>query len=769
MDIWDWVLRLEDDLEEAGQEHASRIIEQVSTEILDLNIDKADALIPEAIALSRSLKNPWLEVFFRHWEMRNRIGNKAEGEAALADVVALFEFAHRDETITCPQTVCVTQDLSACYANIDGPGWAEERKAVCSETFERINPKWNCFHCLSCEYADALLDEDKPQAALDYLRAQTIKIVEVGEEVSEAIRTFEVQALLKLDKAEEALTIIEGCEAAIEGYDWPVNSQDRHILKAHTLAKLGRTEEAWQALPSWRDVIPRYYWSWIKAIDALTTNEPDKNDWALGSALQMALDHFVKVGAHRRVIEVAAVQIRLALARNSVWTAQRALAIANEELPKLKAPLGADQLLAELTQLINASAVTNSLPVPANELMSWLEAQAQKREGAKRNPEQELELLTQAVKELPDDESLVEITVSALQVCNATKQAEQLLWRYLERNHQHESATAYQLLSILLNNNQLTDIDRLAGLYRVSQPRIALWCKIQQAFAREELDTTKQLSLQMHELAPDLLGPLRMLVLVATRQQDFAEAQKWQQLIVEKNPEDPRNDLWDLLTYSSANQQWETARDVAKRLDIPLKSTEGVIKEDWGWVRIQVIEEGETIEYLAHCTGPVTAIIKEPAHPANIQRLDDWIVYDATQLAPVPEDEEGKKYFIPLYRLLKTLQTAQFGQSWFVDGVYPGEEIFNQFEKEVEAKGWRLWVRSNQSYRVTDQFDLDEAALAGVFFAIAAPSSVTPVEIDHFLSETTEGWPLPVQWLRLAEAAGSSIERHQEIISRYNL
>lgn len=112
MDIWDWVIRLENDLEEAGQEHASRIIEQVTTEILDLNIGKADALIPEAIALSRSLKNPWLEVFFRHWEMRNRIGNKSEGEAALADVVSLFEFAHRDETITCPQTVCVTQDLS---------------------------------------------------------------------------------------------------------------------------------------------------------------------------------------------------------------------------------------------------------------------------------------------------------------------------------------------------------------------------------------------------------------------------------------------------------------------------------------------------------------------------------------------------------------------------------------------------------------------------------------------------------------------------------
>ena len=259
MDIWDWVFRLEDDLEEAGHEHASRIIEQVSTEILELNIGKAEALLPEAIALSRSLNNPWLEVYFKHWEMRNRIGNKSEGDSVLGDVVELFEFAHRDETITCPQSICVTQDLSACYANIDGPGWAEERKAVCDETFARIDPTWSCFHCLSCEYADALIDEGNPQQAFDYLQQQKAKIIAVGEEVSEAIKTFEVQALLRLNQNEQALAILEECQAAVKGYDWPVNSQERHILKALTLAKLGKTSEAWDELPNFKSVAPRYY------------------------------------------------------------------------------------------------------------------------------------------------------------------------------------------------------------------------------------------------------------------------------------------------------------------------------------------------------------------------------------------------------------------------------------------------------------------------------------------------------------------------------
>ena len=50
--------------------------------------------------------------------MRNRLGNNGEGETALPEAVALFEFAHRDDTIACPQSVCVTQDLSACYATV---------------------------------------------------------------------------------------------------------------------------------------------------------------------------------------------------------------------------------------------------------------------------------------------------------------------------------------------------------------------------------------------------------------------------------------------------------------------------------------------------------------------------------------------------------------------------------------------------------------------------------------------------------------------------
>ncbi|REM95695.1 hypothetical protein DSI35_28675, partial [Mycobacterium tuberculosis] len=75
-------------------------------------------------------------------------------------------------TLDCPQSICVTQDLAACYGNIDGPGWVPERIEVCDETLGRIDPSWACFQCLSCEKADALLDDGRGQDALDYLQVQ---------------------------------------------------------------------------------------------------------------------------------------------------------------------------------------------------------------------------------------------------------------------------------------------------------------------------------------------------------------------------------------------------------------------------------------------------------------------------------------------------------------------------------------------------------------------------------------------------------------------
>ncbi|RBC78992.1 hypothetical protein BRM99_11240, partial [Xanthomonas oryzae pv. oryzae] len=183
MEIWNWVEKLQDDLGEAGQPQNAQLLTRLTDHICDLQIERAEALLPEARALAKTLANPWLEVFVGHWEMRNRVGNLCEGERALGDAVARFERAHRADAVECPQSVCVTQDLAACYANIDGPGWVEERIEVCDETLGRIDPSWSCYQCLSCEKADALLDDGHGDAALQYLEQQSQTIVAHGGEI----------------------------------------------------------------------------------------------------------------------------------------------------------------------------------------------------------------------------------------------------------------------------------------------------------------------------------------------------------------------------------------------------------------------------------------------------------------------------------------------------------------------------------------------------------------------------------------------------------
>ena len=151
MDIWNWVEKLQGDLRQAGQAQNAHLLNRLADEVSELQIDRVDALLPEARALGKALDNPWVDVYVGHWALRNRVGNRVEGESALGEAVALFERAHREDTLECPQSICVTQDLAACYGNIDGPGWVPERIEVCDETLGRIDPSWACFQCLSCE------------------------------------------------------------------------------------------------------------------------------------------------------------------------------------------------------------------------------------------------------------------------------------------------------------------------------------------------------------------------------------------------------------------------------------------------------------------------------------------------------------------------------------------------------------------------------------------------------------------------------------------
>ncbi|HBN9625768.1 TPA: hypothetical protein L3906_001404 [Pseudomonas aeruginosa] len=764
MDIWNWVEKLRADLREAGQVQSARLIDELTAYVCDLEVERAEALLPEVKALSRTLNNPWLEIFVRHWEMRNRVGNQLEGETALADAVSLFELANRDDTQACPQSVCVTQDLASCYANVDGPGWVEERIEVCDETLARIDPTWACFHCLSNEKAEALLDDGRGEDALAFLAEQEKKILAAGEEVFDSLLEMRVAILLNLGRAEQALALIGEMEEKVEGAEWNNISQPRRLYKAHGLALLGRDEEALEALLPFSEIAPRYRTIWLRAVYLLLQRTPERNTWDLGGRLQQMLEHYSQKGAHRVVIDVASQAIRLALQRGSVWSARRHLALAEQHAQQLQRDRGASQLLAGLREEIDAAPQQQELPVPAAELLDWLAAQGS--EDAPRNPEKEVQWLLQALAERPDDTALREVAASALQACSADDEAIDLLWEYVERHTDEEQQLAYYLLNALLARGEYDQVKRLGRLYADSVPLIALWSEVKLAEKLNDWPELERACQSVLEISPGSLGAHSLLGKALMEQDRFAEAALAYQRLAGKL-EEPQSVQWDQMTAASAARDWTMLREVAAGMGMEFAAGDGPIEEDWGWVIVRYIEDGEALDYYARRTGPVTARVLENAPGNRSQRVGDWVVFDAGLIYPAPEDEEERKRFVPTYAVVHVLESGGYSPSWLVDGVYPGDEAFDAFRETLDARGWKVWVHSNRDYQVTDASSGEE--LRAIYFTVATPAQQAPRDLHQALQEATGQWPHRMCWLRLAEAAEVDTQPHLDAIERYGL
>ncbi len=767
MDMWKWVETLQENLAEAGQVHSAELIDRLSSEICDLNIAQSEALLPEALALAQTLQNPWLEVYVGHWEMRHRLGNKSEGETALPAVIKLFERAHRKDTENCPQSICVTQDLSACYANIDGPGYAAERIEVCDETLARITPAWTCFCCLSDERVEALIDTGRAEEALAFIEQQEAKLEAIGKSKT-LISRSRLVILQALNRHEEALEIIaaEEAEEKENGYSWANQTMRRNFRKAKSLFALDRFSEAEEILPALADVIQGDTWSYLQAAQAFLAKNTDANNWNLGRRLQSALTHYSKHGAHRIVVNMGAICARLALLRGAKFSAERALKLAQLHLPKLRADCGAKAQLSALQAEIMAAPTQNASPifatVSADKLLEFLNAEAEKNED--RNPETEVECLLKALDELPNDNALREQASSALEACGAFDEAAQLLWDYLEKHTEKEEKLSYVLMGLLLSQADFKGLTRLADLYQKNVPITAHWVLANAAKAQNNWTEVERQCNKLLALFPDLLRAKGLLAHSLMQQQRFLEAAHVSFAIYEADPEQDLA-LWEATTAASAACDWALVRKYAAIFDMELESTEGEINEDWGWIIIRVFEDGETLDYYARRTGPVTARIYENAFSRFSQRVNDLIVYDVRYVHAPPEDEKERENFIPTFNLVHTIKKAGFGTSWLVDGIYPSDEEMSALREEADQRGFSLWTHSNSEYEVDDK----EAGKTqqGIYFTIAAPETVAPLEVLKFLKSATKDWKNPLCWLALARECKSDEAEHQALFERF--
>jgi tetratricopeptide (TPR) repeat protein len=421
--------------------------------------------------------------------------------------------------------------------------------------------------------------------------------------------------------------------------------------------------------------------------------------------------------------------------------------------------------VAGLAARIDALPDVAPLPVPAGELLAWLDAQGEQNQA--RDPEREAQWLLQAHAELPDDEALAEMAASALSACGAQAEARALLWRFVRSHAQNDGPAAYTLMRWLAEQGDDDGLRQLADLYRGSVPVFAHWCEVQRARRVSDWPALEQAARSLLELSPGSHGARGTLARMYMETGRFSEAQACYAQLVELL-EEPNAAHWDHMSAASAARDWDAVRRSAAAIGMELSSQDGVVEEPWGWVIIRSEENGEPMEYYARRSGPVTARIVENAPSNRAQQVGDWVVFDAALVHPAPEEEEAREHFIPTYAQVHVLERGGFARSWMIDGAHPGEEAWNAFVEAAEAQGWKVWSHSRPDYTVTDP-DVEEGTLPGLLFTVAQPQDHAPLALHRFLQQHTATWPHPHCWLRLAEACDQDRQPHLDVIERYGL
>ncbi|QKW20229.1 hypothetical protein HUT16_15180 [Kitasatospora sp. NA04385] len=780
-DIWSWVHDTHRQLAESGQHRLADALAEIAGHAVEGRNEQLDAMYPEALASARALGLPWVEVFLRHWRLQNLLNKRHQGEAALSEAVSLLEFAHREETASCPQSVCAVQDFTICHANIDGPGYVPERLAVLEEALQRVEPARACFDCLSREYADTLEDDGRPADALTHLDRAETRITAAGERVSLSFAHSRASALHRLGRHQDALDAYDTAERAHVAAGNRPDDDDRRKLaagRALQFAALGRPGPALELLPDAEeaDRYPDIRHRWSSAVELLAAAGEFDNDAALGARLASWAGELDTAGSHRPCLDLVLRAGRLALARGAREVALTLARTGERKLGQLRRTEGVAEQVAALRAAAEALPLPE-LPVPVEELPAWL---AEHRP----DPETGADLLAAALArgERPDTVLVVNLA-GALGALGHTRAVAELAWAQLELDPGHAYLTG-MLGQLLIDSEDGEGVDRLATrLARATpeDPSDAHWLRARWAAAQGRWEEVGEQCAAVLVHSPDALNTRRLAAAAATRRGDHAEAQRlYLELLehaldpAEAGEEDAYRtvqepDLWHLITAATANRDWAAVRAAGARIGIEFDTDSGPVEEQWQLIELRVPRaNGTTTDLPALRTGPATAKVL----PVLGEDLDlnhgDVAVFSPAVLNDRPEPGSPEQEdWRPVFEFLTLLDPAGYTTYW-IDGVRPDPERWYALRDAVRAAGHEVWVYSGDTYRTADPAD-PEGSLPGVYAALGVPPTATAAQADALLTALTADLAHPLAWPALAEAAGADTARHRKIVDDYGL
>lgn len=769
MDIWRWVEGTKRELRGSGHGRLVALMDELPSAVCNDEHGRVEAIVPEAVALARVARKPWVEVFVRHWALQSRVLHRYEAREHLGEAVALLELASREDTRECPQSVCVTQDLAACYACADGPGYVEERLAVAAETLARIDPSWPCFQCISDEYAAALRDDERHEDALAFLEAQIDRATQAGVGELPRFTTSRAESLLVLGRVDEAWALMEGYEAEPSG--GASREVDVELMRARVLAGLGRYDEAERVLPGFELLAetPSHYEDYGYAVLALVEAGRRPNDVELGVQLRHMITRAERNGARFVAAQTAAMATRLAVQRGAWAVARTVLATAERLRGELRKPERV--VLDGLREAIaRGTAVGLVLPETPDEV----------RETLPEDPEAAVEVLIAACRRWPDHQALAVMHGRALSACALQAQAEAALREHVARHPEAEAVVVELGRTLLGHGRHEALVEWVAAAMQGESLRTqGLWLLASSFMkANDDLDGAAQALGELLELDPEAKVPRHRLANLELRRGRFVESLEHLDRLIAQT--EPGEHDWDRMTVATIVGAWDRLRSSARRLglEFPGLDEDGPVDTPMGLCQVRFVEDdGARHDYFAERRSPVCARVVQMAGPRRPEHFADLVVFDAGPLnprGPAPAGEDGEDdEWVPLFPVVHVVSEGEL-RSWSLDGTHPGEAAWDALVEALQAQGGVVDVRSDESYQLEDPSG-DGTMLTGVFAYACMPRGLEPAALHERLAQLTRGWPHPLVWPELVEALPAGEERERalarvaEITERYGL
>lgn len=770
MDIWAWTYSKKRELHKNGHGRLAEIMDDLPHYSCNDYHDRVDALFPEALALARQIEDPWCEIFVRHWHLQSQVLSRNNAKGMLEEAIDLLDFSHREEHQECPQRICTVQDLASCYGIQDGPGFAEERIHVATETLSSINGTWPCYDCVGAELIDALIDNRDIQGAEEQLQALEIELNKHDKSASTDLLLSKAKIMTLKGDYEPAIKILNKADEPTGGERF---TKGKRLLLAIAYCHLERWQEAHNSVLSFDEVIVSAsdYDDWTHVQYLLAKNQQvEVNDNFIHQFLQLAHLNGEK-GAIRYSINTLERLTELCIQFNYYFSAKTAVDYIEQLIPQLNKDLGAsDKKNALLTQI-------EALP-SKNQQWNFTSVEAL-LEHEFDSIDQRALALQQAQQNFPGDSVAVTELAKIYQLFYSFDKAEETLHgAWLQ--HQGNGRLEYFYGRFYLQQHGLQKYQQNFTIKSEDITEEQRWSRLWVMLEATE-STSPQEALkfaeQLHTIDSEASGVLKQLMLLYRRTSDYDKAQQSLNRLIELEPDD--FDLyWDKAILASLQKDWQALHQCIEPLKLKVDTSQDIQAQDYGSVRIRFEkEDGTFLNLAADWIGPVTARIRGIANEEEPIHYGDIVVFEPTALNRLDQkDENGdacdsEGYYTLLFPAIETIEKQEYCL-YPVDGAHPGDEALDELIDKLVDRSIVVSVRSSDDYEIWyDSGENGWRSIPGLYMYLLLKEDHDLKSVSNTLQEFTEKQEHPLIWPRLLEAMGDidGLEKQREISMDYDL